>query len=98
MFFTDFSLGGKTLRLSVYAENIIRVRVSKSFELSLFERYKVFKEPEETGEKTANGVRTGRLDVAFDGADLVIANAGKEPPDGFFKGYRGGQQVVQRKM
>ena len=35
----DFAFGEKTLRLTAYAENVIRVRISDKFEPTLFERY-----------------------------------------------------------
>ena len=39
----ETALGGKTLELSVYAENIVRVRVSENFEPTLFERYGIYR-------------------------------------------------------
>lgn len=55
----------KTLQLSVYAENIVRIRISKDFEPTLLERYKIYHEPEQTGEVIENGVRTGNLSVTY---------------------------------
>jgi hypothetical protein len=48
----ETALAGKTLELSVYAENIVRVRVSENFEPTLFERYGIYRKPDETGEAT----------------------------------------------
>ena len=61
----ETALGGKTLELSVYAENIVRVRVSENFEPTLFERYGIYRKPEEMGEVTENGVKTGKLSVEY---------------------------------
>ena len=61
----ETALADKTLQISVYAENVIRVRVSDKFEPTLFERYNIYRKPDETGEATANGVRTGKLSVEY---------------------------------
>ena len=39
---------GKTLQISVYAENIVRIRISDSFEPTFFEKYRIYKPAEET--------------------------------------------------
>ena len=60
---------GKTLQISVYAENIVRIRISDSFEPTFFEKYRIYKPAEETGTLSENGVTTGKLTVKFeDGA------------------------------
>jgi len=94
----DFSLNGKTLRLSVFAEDIVRVRVSKCFEPSLFERYGIFKEPEEAGEQTESGVRTGRLGVTFDGTGLVIEKGGESRRMDFSKDIAGDSKWYNEKL
>jgi len=76
LIYNDFALSGKTLRLSVFAENIVRVRVSKKFEQTLFERYGIFKESDEIGEKTQSGVKAGQLGVSFDGQKIIISKGG----------------------
>ncbi len=57
---------GKTLQLSVYAENIVRVRMSDDFAPSFFERYNIYKPAVECGEPIANGVKTGKLSASFE--------------------------------
>lgn len=60
---------GKTLQISVYAENIVRIRISDSFEPTFFEKYRIYKPAEETGILSENGVTTGKLTAKFeDGA------------------------------
>ena len=56
---------GKTLQLSVYAENVVRIRISNDFEPTLFERYQIYRKPDETGEALKNGVRTGKLTATY---------------------------------
>lgn len=70
----ETALGGKTLELSVYAENVVRVRVSESFEPTLFERYGIYKKPEDKGEVTECGVKTGKLSVEYKGGKIVFAS------------------------
>lgn len=74
MTFSEFFLSDKTLRISVFSENIVRVHVSGKFEPTLFERYGIFGEPSENGEKLEHGVRSGHLKVRFDGNGIVIEN------------------------
>ncbi len=61
----ETALADKAVQISVYAENIIRVRVSEKFEPTLFERYNIYRKPEETGEAFINGVRTGKLSACY---------------------------------
>ncbi len=61
----ETALADKALQISVYAENIIRIRVSENFEPTLFERYNIYRKPEETGEALINGVRTGKLSACY---------------------------------
>ena len=61
----ETALAEKTLQISVYSENIVRIRVSDKFEPTLFERYNIYRTPDETGEATQRGVRTGKLSVEY---------------------------------
>ena len=61
----ETALADKTLQISVYAENIVRIRLSEKFEPTLFERYNIYRKPDETGEALINGVRTGKLSVEY---------------------------------
>lgn len=65
---------GKTLQLSVYAENIVRIRISSDFEPTLLERYKIYRKPDETGEVLENGVRTGKLTVTYKDGKICFAS------------------------
>ena len=65
---------GKTLQLSVYAENIVRIRISNDFEPTLLERYKIYRKPDETGEVLENGVRTGKLSVTYKDGKIQFAS------------------------
>lgn len=62
----EFLMGEKRVRLTAYAEGIVRVRVSCDFEKSLFDRYNLYRKPEETcGAAVENGLAAGGLTVAF---------------------------------
>lgn len=66
---------GKKLMISSCAENIIRFRLSDSFEPTLFERYNIFRHAnDEAGQATSDetGIVSGDLTVALDGDDIVL--------------------------
>lgn len=71
----DFCVSGKTLRLSAFADGIVRVRVSDTFAPTYFERYGIYEKPDETvGEVTENGVRAGALTVSVSGETLTFGD------------------------
>ncbi|MBQ0010819.1 MAG: hypothetical protein KBS76_06950, partial [Ruminococcus sp.] len=71
----DFQVSGKTLRLSAFADGIVRVRVSDTFAPTYFERYGIYEKPDETvGEMTENGVRAGALTVSVSGETLTFGD------------------------
>lgn len=70
----SFDVGGKVLRISAYAENTVRIRLSEDFEPSLFERYGIYHKAEDCGEELPDGVKTGKLSVRFDGEKIVFAS------------------------
>ncbi|MBQ9511163.1 MAG: DUF5110 domain-containing protein [Clostridia bacterium] len=69
-----FVLGDKTLKISAYAENIVRVWVSRDFAPTLFERYNIYRKPDETGDEIENGVKTGELSVTFSDGKLSFSS------------------------
>ncbi|MGN1095235.1 MAG: hypothetical protein ACI4QR_02485, partial [Eubacteriales bacterium] len=70
----ETGFAGKTLQISVYAENIVRIRLGEKFEPTLFERYRIYRKPDETGELTENGVRTGKLSAVFSDGKIEISS------------------------
>lgn len=68
----DFAFAGKTLRISATAENTVRLRLSDSFEPTLFERYGIFAPDGDFGEATENGIRCGGIELSFDGKALTL--------------------------
>ena len=70
----ETALGGKTLQISAYAENVVRVRVSDNFEPTLFERYNIYRKPDETGEALECGVKTGKLSVEYKDGKIFFAS------------------------
>ena len=64
----------KKLQISVYAENIVRVRVSENFEPTLFETYNIYRKPDEAGENIANGVQTGKLKVTYEDGKINFSS------------------------
>ena len=70
----EIPFGNQTLQLSVFAENIVRVRLSKTFEPTLFEKYKIYREPDTVGELISNGVQTGDLSVTYEDGNVVFSS------------------------
>ncbi|MBO5197919.1 MAG: glycoside hydrolase family 31 protein [Lachnospiraceae bacterium] len=68
----EFLFGDKRVRMTAYADNVIRIRVSSDFEESLFDRYNLYRKPEECGEELANGVVSGTLSAAFEDGIVTI--------------------------
>ena len=66
--------GRKKLQISSYAENVVRIRVSENFEPTLFEQYKIYRAPEETGEAIVGGVQTGKLKVTYEDGKITFAS------------------------
>ena len=64
----------KKLQISVYAENVVRIRVSENFEPTLFEQYKIYRAPDETGESIIDGVKTGKLKVTYEGGKIIFSS------------------------
>lgn len=64
----------KKLQISVYAENVVRIRVSDNFEPTLFEKYKIYRSPDETGETVIDGVKTGKLKVTYEGGKIKFSS------------------------
>ena len=71
MISTTVDFKDKKIQLSTYSENIVRIRVGKSFNPTYFERYGVWKEAEQVGETIPNGVKTGNLTASVT-ADGVV--------------------------
>ena len=57
----------KELRISAYADNTVRIRISADFEPTLFEKYGIYKPASDCGEVLADGVKCGDLTVTYDG-------------------------------
>ena len=71
----EFTLGAKRVRVTACAENVIRVRVSDTFVESLFDRYHLYRKPEDCGSVTEDGVSAGGLSVRFaDGILTVVTD------------------------
>ena len=73
----DFAFGEKILRLTAYAENVIRVRISDKFEPTLFERYGIWRAPDEDAGKlasTKNGVLSGFLYAEYSEGVLTFSS------------------------
>lgn len=76
----EFIFGEKKIQLSSHAENIIRIRVGKEFKPSLFERYGIFRKPDEDNEKlvlTENGVKSGKLCAVYTGDGCIKISDGR---------------------
>lgn len=74
MNFFSAPLGDYELRLYPYAKNVIRVRVSRNFNESLFERYGIYTPAAENyGDVTSDGVKSGDLCAAYKDGDIVFA-------------------------
>ncbi len=65
---------GKTLQISAYAENIVRIRISDNFEPTLSERYQLYRSPDKVGEALENGVRTGKLTVVYEDGNIRFSS------------------------
>ena len=77
----DFAFGEKTLRLTAYAENVIRVRISDKFEPTLFERYGIWRKPDEQAGKLVsakNGVLAGFLYAEYSDGAIIFSSDGFE--------------------
>ena len=73
----DLSFGNETLRLTAYADNVIRVRISKEFSPSLFDRYNIYRsEVSRCGEVLKDGVRAGALSARLEG-DILRLDSSK---------------------
>ena len=70
----ETSYKGKTLQLSVYAENIVRIRISDDFKPTLLERYKIYRKPDEVGELLENGVCTKQLSVTYQDGKILFSS------------------------
>ena len=66
--------GRKKLQISVYAENVVRIRVSENFEPTLFEKYKIYRAPDETGENVIDGVKSGKLKVTYESGKIKFSS------------------------
>ncbi|MBQ6645430.1 MAG: hypothetical protein IJM56_01985, partial [Clostridia bacterium] len=61
------------LTVSVYAENVVRVRLSRDAKPSLFERYGIFSGPDsDAGETLKNGVKSGELTVRCEDGSIFF--------------------------
>lgn len=69
----NIGFGKKTLRISALSENIIRVRVSKDFSETLFERYGIYRKADENcGQTTENGIRAGKLSAEYTNGEITF--------------------------
>ena len=70
----DLSFGNETLRLTAYADNVIRVRISRDFSPSLFDRYNIYR-PEDvnSGEILSCGIQAGSLSACLSGDTLQLS-------------------------
>lgn len=68
----NFQFNGQTVKISVFSDNIVRVRVGKNFEPTLFERYNIWNNPDNAGKETEKGVTAGDLTVSFDDGVLTF--------------------------
>ena len=66
--------GRKKLQISSYAENVVRIRVSENFEPTLFEKYKIYRAPDETGENVIDGVKSGKLKVTYESGKIKFSS------------------------
>lgn len=66
-------LGDGALSISSFDSNVIRVRISRDFKPTLFERYGIFTKPkDEGGEVIKNGVRSGNLTVKYEDGEICF--------------------------
>lgn len=68
----NFQFNGQTVKISVFSDNIVRVRVGKTFEPTLFERYNIWSNPDNVGQEIENGVTAGDLSVSFNDGVLTF--------------------------
>jgi len=62
----EFIFGSRRVRLTACSENAVRIRVGEELGESLFDRYQLYRLPDENcGEELLNGVSTGELTVTF---------------------------------
>lgn len=73
MSFKDFDLGGKTLRISAFSDNAVRIRISRDFEPTYFEKYGIYNKPDENaGVVTDNGITAGELAVTYNDGVITM--------------------------
>ena len=67
----EFTFGGKKVRLTAYADRIVRVHAGETLTESLFDRYNLLRKPDENvGADIENGIAVDGLSVTF--ADGVV--------------------------
>ena len=69
----QLEMPGNTLKISEWAENVVRVRISKDFHETLMERYSVLQPSTyEGGEAEEGTVSSGFLKVSADGNGIIL--------------------------
>ena len=63
----EFTFGGKKVRITAYADRIVRVHAGEALAESLFDRYNLYAKPEaDCGAEIENGISVDGLDVTFE--------------------------------
>ena len=104
----DFTYGEKRVRITAYANDIVRVHVGEAE--SLFDRYHLYTKPEENcGEDKEGGVQAGELSVSYaDGVitfetprvtrTISLANAETEAVKAYFNEELGGMRPSPKQI
>ncbi len=62
----EFTFGGKHVQITAYSDHIIRVHAGEPIAESLFDRYNLYKKPEDCGAELENGVSVDGLCVTVE--------------------------------
>ncbi|MBO4216976.1 MAG: glycoside hydrolase family 31 protein [Clostridia bacterium] len=76
MNYLSFDLGNKTLRISAYSKNVLRIRVSEGFGETLFERYGIYNPADFDGTVSGDSIAAGELSASY-GDGVVTVSSGR---------------------
>lgn len=74
MNYLSFDLGNKTLRISAYSKNVLRIRVSEGFGETLFERYGIYNPADCEGTVSGGVIKAGGLSASFRDGKIVFSS------------------------
>ena len=69
----EWVFGSGRVRITAYSNNAVRIRLSCDFKESLFDRYRLYRKPDdEAGRLLENGIAAGDLSVTFSDGILTF--------------------------